>query len=101
MIANAQIEKDLFGMPEQFKEHMRRKEYAQAKYCYDTARTVALFVHLEQDKLLELFGSRQTDPPAEGLFPELQVQKAYEECAVRRRREEREVARDRRKRYGH
>lgn len=94
MLSNKEIEQDIFGLAEQFKSCMGRKDYAKAKDCYDTARTVALFVRLDEGKLLELFGSRQQAPPVEGLFPEWAVQKAYYECAVKRKQEEVRVAED-------
>lgn len=100
MLSAAEIERDIFDLAEQFRGHMRRKEYAQAKYCYERALTVSLFVQLEPEKCLELFGSRQQDPPVEGLFKERDVEKVRYECCVRRKKEEAAVRADAERRYG-
>lgn len=94
MLTAAEIERDLFDQPERFKTCMRAKNYSGAKHTYDTARDVALFVQLEKEKLLELFGDRQQDPPVEGLFRETDVQKAYYEVAVKRQQEADQVRAD-------
>ena len=77
MLAPIDIEKRLHDQAEMFDRHMQRKEYAEAKRCYDNARAIAVGVGLEESKMIKLFGSRHTDPPVEGLFPESLVQKAY------------------------
>lgn len=88
MLSTTEIEKNLFGSADIFRDLMGRKEYIRAKICYDNTRTVAVAVNLEPDKMDKLFGSRQTDPPTEGLFPEHLVQKAYRECIIRERKSE-------------
>lgn len=100
MLTGKEIERNIFELAEKFQWHMRRKEYTEAKYCYDRARTVALFIQLDQGKCLELFGSRQEDPPVEGLFREEDVEKARYECSIRRKKEENAVRADGVKRYG-
>lgn len=100
MLTPEQIERGIYDLAEQFQGHMRRKEYAQAKHCYEKALTVALFVRLDPEKQLELFGTRKQDPPAEGLFGETDVQKAVYECSIRRQKEEAAVRADRERRYG-
>ncbi len=100
MLRAEEIEREIFMLPDKFREHMRRKEYAQAKHCYDTARTVALFIRLEPEKCEKLFGSRQQNPPVEGMFQEPLVLKALEHCAVKRRQEQEAVDKDIRRRYG-
>lgn len=82
MLESRDIEKKLFELPVLFREHMKCKRYFEAKACYDKARTVALFIELEQDKMTELFGERgeRSVYIVEGLFKEEQVIKAYEEC---------------------
>lgn len=88
MLNSAEIEKKLFQSANTFQTLMSKKEYIRAKICYDNTRTVAVAVCLDPDKMTQLFGSRQTDPPVEGLFPEYLVQKAYRECMVRYRQSE-------------
>lgn len=98
MHTTREIEQNIFDLAEQFKRHMRKKEYAKAKNCYNTALTVSLFVGLEEDKKLELFGSR--DPEIEGMFREKDIQKAVYECDIRRKAEEAAVWDDAQRRYG-
>ena len=85
MLDNRDIEKKLFELPLIFKEHMQCGRYPEAKACYDTARTAALFIELEKDKMTELFGERGERGVCivKGLFMEDQVQKAYLECIKR------------------
>lgn len=67
-----------------FHQHIRQKEWAKAKHCYDTARTVAVFLELPSDEMAEIFGSREEpDKPVQGLFSEEDVQRAYLECIKR------------------
>lgn len=87
MLTTAEIERDLFDLPEQFKICMKSKDYPKAKHIYDTAVTVALFVRMDQEQQVKLFGSRQQDPPVEGMFRETDVQKAYFEVSVRRQQD--------------
>lgn len=83
MLTPHEIEQNLFQAAEIFKSHMKEKEYLEAKTCYDRTRTIAVAVALDPKKMDMLFGSRQCDPPVDGLFPEYLVQKAYEECRNR------------------
>lgn len=94
MLTAAEIERKLFGQAECFETCMRAKDYPRAKQTYDIARDVALFVGLEEEKRLQLFGTRQQDPPIEGMFKEDDVQKAYYEVAVKRQQEEERVRAD-------
>lgn len=81
MITSEEIRQKLLDLPELFMVHYKKKEYAQAKYCYDTARNVSLFIELEEKDMLLLFGNRQDEEhPVEGLFNEEQVQRCYQEC---------------------
>ena len=88
MLSTTEIEKSLFQSADIFRDLMSKKEYIRAKICYENTRTVAVAVRLDADKMTQLFGSRQTDPPIEGLFPEYLVQKAYRECMIRHRESE-------------
>lgn len=76
----------LYRMPEQFHEQYQNKEWAAAKYTYDTAVRVALFMELPEEERDRLFGSRQGYPEhvIEGMFPEQMVDKVYLECVVKR-----------------
>lgn len=61
---------------------MDQKDYPRAKHCYDTAVTISVFLELDEEKQLELFGERGERGAIirQGLFPEESVQKAYREC---------------------
>lgn len=100
MLSEKKMLDKLYAQPEVFNEHMSNKEYAQASYCVDCARIVALFMELSEAQLVELFGSRE-DPEnvVEGLFSEEKVMRAMEWCIfhhqtrqdwTRKDREERE-----------
>lgn len=73
-----QIRQALRQLPAEFMVYYKNKDYARAKHCYDTARTVALFIELEEKEMTELFGDRELE--IEGSFREDYVQKAYWEC---------------------
>lgn len=78
----------LYRMPEQFREKYYAKEYSSAKYLYDTAVRVALFMELPAEDKIRLFGNGGYDDrlsnPVDGLFPEHMVDKVYLECVVKR-----------------
>jgi len=73
-----EIRQALRQLPEEFKLYYKNKDYGRAKRCYDTARTVALFIELDETEMAELFGDRELE--IEGRFKEVYVQKAYLEC---------------------
>lgn len=61
MIQNMKTVKNkLWELSASFHNYVRQKEWGKAKYCYDTARTVALFMELSEQELIELFGSRES-----------------------------------------
>lgn len=100
MLTATEIENKLFQSADIFRDLMSKKEYIRAKICYDNTRTIAVAVHLDPDKMTQLFGSRQTEPPIEGLFPEYLVQKAYRESMIRERKSEEMEDQLRRMRHG-
>lgn len=69
-------------LPKHFKGHMRRKEYALAKACYDTAVAAAVFLDLDKNEKAELFGERGERGVIlkTGLFKEESVNKVMWEC---------------------
>lgn len=85
MLDSREMEQKLHQLAAVFNEHMRQKRYAQAKYCYDKARMMAVELELEQKKKDELFGIRGDRGLIlkEGLFREELVQKSYIETCVR------------------
>ena len=85
MLSGWEIEQKLHNMAAVFRNHMRAKRYAQAKYLYENARDLAVNVGLEEEKREELFGIRGERGVIlkDGLFPEELVQKAYYETCVK------------------
>lgn len=72
----------LYELPQSFRTNMENKDYPGAKNCYDVARTVAVFMRLDEERMNELFGERgeRGEIIRTGLFPEEKVQRAYLEC---------------------
>lgn len=85
MLKEKQLMDKLYELPVNFKFYMEKKDYPRAKSCYDTARTIALFLELDEKQLKELFGERGERGIIiqQGLFPEESVQRAYIECIRR------------------
>lgn len=76
------------SLPGRFRQLMQERRYPAAKYCYDTAVTLSVFLELPEAERIKLFGNRPYAEDGEeirdGLFPEELVQRAYLECAVKR-----------------
>lgn len=86
MLTAKEIKDKLFRSAEEFNYHIRERHWSQAKRVYDTAVNVAVFVCLDEEDKIKLFGSRaynDTTPPTSGLFAESKVQRAYYECSVK------------------
>lgn len=81
MISILRAQEKLWEYAVSFSKHCAVKNWAKAKYCYTTARNIAVFLELEEEEMIELFGSRE-DPgrPVEGLFKEQDVIRALREC---------------------
>lgn len=74
----------LLHLPEKFNEAFWKKEYAKAKYIYDTALRVTGFIEAPQYVKDQLFGNYQNEEnPIEALFNAEHVRKAYEMVVVR------------------
>ena len=82
----------LMLMPGQFDSLFFAKEWAPAKYIYDTALRIAAFLEAPEEVRKELFGNYGYEDyeknPRDGLFRQEQVQKCYDECIRRRMTEE-------------
>lgn len=89
MLDSRGIEQKLYDLAAVFQVHMKAKRYAQAKYCYDNARGLAVDVELEQEKKEQLFGIRgnRGEILKEGLFKEEMVMKAYLETCIKAKQE--------------
>lgn len=86
MLTAEQIREKIFRRADEFKEHARQKEWSRAKYAYDSASTMAVFMELPESDLAVLFGNRaykeDDDPMERGLFDEELVHRAYWECIL-------------------
>lgn len=71
MLTEKEIKKKLFEQGEKFKIMMRNKQYAAAKYCYQSAFCTAMLVELDQKDRDRLFGVRGERGAVlqEGCFP--------------------------------
>ena len=85
MLDSRGIEVKIYNLAAVFNVHMKAKRYAQAKYCYDKARSLAVEVELDADKKDELFGimGNRGLVIREGLFKQELVQKAYLETCIK------------------
>ncbi len=81
MLSENQMLDKLYTQPEIFNKYIEKKQYAEASYCVECARIIALFMELSDRQLIELFGSKE-DPEnvVEGLFSEEKVLRAMEWC---------------------
>ena len=86
MLDRMQTVDKLYTLAEEFKIHMKNKEYQRAKYCYETARGVSVFMELDRENMDVLFGERGERGVIlrNGLFREELVQEAYYETVVKR-----------------
>lgn len=82
MLDGKEIIEKLYLLAGEFNVHMQNKEYARAKYCYDTAVKEAVTNKVGSDYMDELFGIRGERGVIikEGLFREEKVIRAYGEC---------------------
>lgn len=85
MLTAEQIRDKIYALADAFEEHYAAKEYAQAKYAYDTASTMAVFMELPQEDMYELFMNHNPseDKDAEpiwGLFNKDKVHECYLWC---------------------
>ncbi len=72
-------------LPGQFVEACGRKEWARAKYIYDSAIVIGLFLELPEPLRERVFGSRQHDEAIEGMFPEWMLEQVMKECVIKNR----------------
>ncbi len=73
-------------MPEEFKEAYYEKDWPKAKYIYNNAIIVGLFMEIPEQIRNQVFGSRQDERnPINGLFNEYMVNKVMKECLMKNR----------------
>ncbi|MCM1233493.1 MAG: hypothetical protein NC489_25540 [Ruminococcus flavefaciens] len=85
MLTAGQIREKIFRSAEDFKAYYRQEQWSRAKYVYDRASAMAVFMELPETDLAALFGNRayredDREPVEKGLFDEELVIRAYDEC---------------------
>ena len=87
MLNQAEIMDKLYSLAISFDVHYINQKWGSAKWCYDTAVTVATFCDISQQEKEKLFGNRpykdDDEPFVDGLFAEEKVDWVYKECAVK------------------
>ena len=82
MLSNEEIIERLYEQPDKFMKAISRKEYARAAFIHYIAECVALFCDVPERVRIELFGTRQTEEPVDGLFPEELVLRANDQMVL-------------------
>ena len=72
-------------MPARFQEAFRQRDWFRAKYIYDSAIVIGLFLEVPERIREQVFGSRQHEEPIEGMFPEWMLEQVMRECVIRDR----------------
>lgn len=85
MLTAEQIREKIFRRAEEFRHCAREKKWSSAKYAYDSASRMAVFMELPESDMAALFGNRayredDSEPVVDGIFDEATVAKAYDEC---------------------
>lgn len=85
MLTAEQIREKIFLKAEEFRRYAREKKWSSAKYAYDSASRMAVFMELPESDLAVLFGNRayrqdDSELVMDGMFDEATVKKAYDEC---------------------
>lgn len=103
MLSDKEILRKLYEQPDIFRSQYYTKKYNAAVMTEFISHVVATFIELEDDKMIELFGTRQDENGEEviGLFPEEQVieanwnvviyQKSLQELTRQEKREREEA----------
>lgn len=72
-------------MPAQFREAFRQKDWFRAKYIYDSAIAIGLFLEAPERIREQVFGSRQHEEVIDGMFPECMLEQVMRECVIKDR----------------
>lgn len=85
MLTAEQIRDKIYALADDFEKHYAEKKYSQAKYDYDTASTMAVFMELPREDIYELFMNHNPsdDKDAEpiwGRFDKDKVRECYLWC---------------------
>lgn len=83
MLSSEEILEKLYRNAIDFSRDVHTKKYDKAVYAYEAARNIARYMELDEATFIELFGTRQTDVPIEGLYSEELALKAQMECILK------------------
>lgn len=85
MLKDSYLLDKFMKLPEQFMTAYQNKDWFMAKYIYDQAIVVGLFMEIPVEVRNEVFGITREDEEEsiEGLIPRNLVSKVYLECAVK------------------
>ena len=72
-------------MPERFEEAFRQKDWFRAKYIYDSAIVIGLFLEAPEHIREQVFGSRQHEEVIDGMFQEWMLEQVMKECVINNR----------------
>ena len=61
MLTAEEIRDKIYRLAEDFEHYFKEHKYAQAKYAYDTASTMAVFMELPEKDMRELFMNQNED----------------------------------------
>ena len=92
MLEEQEIHKKIQELSDKFHQYVKNKQWSSAKYCYDVARNVAVFLEFNEDKMHEIFGERAEYGViiSEGMFPERILHKVVHECIISEQRKKTE-----------
>lgn len=92
MLEGQAIDKKMQELSDKFHQYVKNKQWGLAKYCYDVARNVAVFLEFDEDKMHEIFGERGERGLiiSEGMFPERILHKVMYECVIKKQQDNEE-----------
>lgn len=80
-MTDAEVRDKLYIYADTFKSCVSNKNWFKAKYIYESARDIAVFMELDRETMIELFGDRpDRETIVKGAFEERLVQKVFLEC---------------------
>lgn len=85
MLTSEQIRDKIYALADWFDECYAKKNWSQARYAYESASTMAVFMELSQEDMYELFGNHAEDPdnepPEWGRFDRDKAHECFERLA--------------------
>lgn len=78
MLTAEQIREKIYRCADAFEEHYRAGQYSLAKYDYDTASTMAVFMELPPEDMYELFQNHNPDDDGDPIWGRFNLDKTRE-----------------------